>query len=84
MKRMGLSKEDLIAIFVGSVLFLILIFAFIFIGISAFSVNSSFNSVVSGAIPAISSGSSAKSYSFNYERIKNGMRNTVRKVLNTL
>lgn len=57
--KTGLSKKELIVAVIYSVVFLLMLFAFIFIGISAFSKASSFGAVVNSTLPMSAGGSQA-------------------------
>ena len=55
-QRMGLSISDLVISFIISIAILLLMFAFIFIGIAAFSPTSSFSSVTNSLLPLTAGG----------------------------
>jgi hypothetical protein len=59
MNKTGLSKKELIVAVIYSLVFLLMLFAFIFIGISAFSKASSFGSVVNSALPMSAGGANS-------------------------
>eukprot|EP00736_Rhodelphis_marinus_P000306 Rmarinus@m.15467 len=60
LEKMGLSPAILIGVFVGSITLLVMVFMFIFFGISGFAVGSTFGAVVNSALPA-SAGAGASS-----------------------
>ena len=51
MDQLGISMEDMILDLVWSIILLLLMFAFIFVGIIAFSPTSSFSSVTNTIMP---------------------------------
>lgn len=52
LNKIGLTKSELLIAFVISITFLLVLFAFIFVGIQAFSYANSFGSVVNSIMPA--------------------------------
>lgn len=52
LSKLGLTYNELITAFLVSLTFLLILFAFIFVGINAFSYANSFGSVVNSVMPA--------------------------------
>ena len=50
---MGLTKGDLIHLLIVAGIFLLMLFAFIFVGVSAFSTADGFSAVINSILPAI-------------------------------
>lgn len=74
---MGISTEDLILFFVMLVGFILLLFAFIFVGIAAFSTATNFNSVINSMLPVGSGGGVSKGSSFDEDKLSKGMESSV-------
>ena len=63
MENLGVSKEILIGAFAILMSIIILLFAFIFVGIKAFSVPGTFGSVINSIFPVAGGGGVAKAKS---------------------
>ena len=50
---MGLTKEELIQMLIIAGAFLLMLFAFIFVGVTAFSTSDGFSSVINSILPAV-------------------------------
>ena len=50
---MGLTKEELIQLLIIAGIFLLMLFAFIFVGVTAFSTSDGFSSVINSILPAV-------------------------------
>jgi len=58
--EVGASTHDFVLSIIFSIIILIMMFAFIFIGIDAFSPSSSFSSVINSSMPVVAGGTVSK------------------------
>ena len=76
MTNMGFSVLNLVFTFVMSLVILLLMFAFIFVGISAFSPSSSFSSVTNSLLP-LGAGAAVNQHSSDTEKKQEDLQDAV-------
>ena len=81
---MGFSKKQILKVLLGAIVMLLLIFAFIFVGIAAFSTGSTFGSVINSIMPISGGAIMGKAKEINLDKLLDSIKGIIQKVLNVL